>query len=180
MNRRQILRGLGTCLPVGLAGCAGFGSNPDTPEGIEVDIYYPGNPMTDDEEPLKSLDRHDDTPESYQTILKRRSGADERLRDEEEITEIVRNTDFEDSYLLIVVAGWWSSSYDLELTRIERASFGLRVFFRTEEPTIGEVTMDEALHAVVIRVTDDEREVPEEVQVIVDGDESENTELTEG
>ena len=70
-----------------------------------------------------------------------------------------------------MAAGFWSSSYEFELTEIERTSYGLRVSFQRTEPD-GDATMDAAPHSTVIRITDEKTGIPEQVLVQVDGDDA--------
>ncbi|MCH7661582.1 MAG: hypothetical protein IH933_13730 [Euryarchaeota archaeon] len=170
MNRRRALTWVATFTPIGIAGCASFGGNLNTPDGMEIEVYYTGNPIEDTEEAERELDP-ETIPTSYQTVLANRSDAEDRLLHEDELGEFIQETDFGESYLLVVVAGWFPTGTDLELTSIDRVSSDLRVSLETEEPD-GDVPMDLSPLSAVIRVTDDESGLPEDVFMTVDNDET--------
>jgi hypothetical protein len=164
MNRRQFLSGIVT-MPIGMAGCLGTVDDPDTPDGLIFETQHRvGSHLVDDD-----LGPSGERPRSYQTIITNRSTAQERMRDEDEITEFIQETDFDQSYLVVVIAGAWQSGYWLELREIERTEHGIRVSVVTDSPDepVGD---DAAVHSLVIRVTDEESGEPDEVAVEINGE----------
>lgn len=108
-------------------------------------------------------------PRSYQTVLTTRSAARARTSDTDDVVAFVEGTDFEESFLVGVVAGAWPSGYRLELRAIERIEDGVRVSVDVGSPD-GPVGDDAAVHSLAIRITDDERGVPAAVVVEVAGE----------
>jgi len=88
--------------------------------------------------------------------------------DEDEVVEFVDETDFDQSYLIVVVAGAWPSGYWLELGTVERIEDGLRVSVATASPDepVGD---DAAVHSLAIRVTDEQSDVPDRIEVTING-----------
>lgn len=169
MNRRRFLTGVAMG-SVSVAGCLGAGESPALPDGMTVETHHRvGSHLVDD-----GLDPSGERPHSYQTIITDRPTARERMRDgdgnenEDEITEFVAETEFDRSYLIIVVARSWSSQHWLEVQEIERTEDGIHVSITSDsdEPTVD----DAAVHSIAIRITDEESEEPDAVAVSIDGE----------
>lgn len=90
------------------------------------------------------------------------------MRNEEEITDFIHETDFAQSYLVIIDSAAWPSEYWLELARIDRTESGLEIAIVSASPEepVGD---DAAVHSLAIRVTDDNEEVPASIKVTVNG-----------
>lgn len=157
MNRRQFLVG-GTLL--GTVGCLGIGEIPATPDGITVETQHrTGSHLVDD-----GIEPSGEKGRSYQTIIADRSAAQDRMKEAEEITEYVQETNFDQSYLVVIVGAAWQSGYWLELREIERTDRGLRMTIIVASPDepVGD---DAATHSLAVRVTDEQRDIPEEVEI---------------
>ncbi|USZ72475.1 hypothetical protein [Natronosalvus halobius] len=171
MDRRRFLTGVAMG-SVSVAGCLGAGESLDLPDGMTVETHHRvGSHLIDD-----GLEPSGERPHSYQTILTDRSAAQERMRDgnrdenedENETMEFVAETDFDRSYLVVVVARSWSSQHWLEVREIERTEAGIHVSIVTEsdDPTVD----DAAVHSIAIRITDEEGDEPDVVAVSIDGE----------
>ncbi|WP_312908003.1 hypothetical protein [Natronosalvus caseinilyticus] len=180
MNRRRFLTGVAMG-SVSVAGCLGTGESPALPDGMTVETHHRvGSHLADD-----GLEPSGERPHSYQTIITDRSTARERMRDgdggegegknKNEITEFVAETDFDRSYLVVVVARAWSSQHWLEVRDIERTEDGIHVSIASDsdEPTVD----DAAVHSLAIRITD-EGDEPDAVAVSIDDESMGTTENT--
>ena len=145
------------------------GSTTTTPPEMSIDSHHwNGIVLEDNRRVAEEIDWRD-TPNAYRTIITDSADADERLERRDELDEFVRETDFEESYLLIIVAGYWSSDYELAVNEVSRTETGLNVSLETVAPTGGQVD-DEAPYSVVLRVKDERDVIPDEVTVQVDGE----------
>lgn len=164
MNRRQFLSG-GAVMAIGTAGCLGTGATPSIPDGMIVETHHrTGSHLVND-----GVGPSGERPRSYQTIIANQSKARERMKEGDEITEFVQETNFDRSYLVIIVAGAWPSRYWLELRDIERTDRGVRVSVVSASPdeSVGD---DAAVHSLAVRVTDEDSGVPDEVAVEVNSE----------
>ncbi|UTF52520.1 hypothetical protein [Natronosalvus rutilus] len=183
MNRRRFLAGVAMG-SVSVAGCLGARESPTLPDGMTVETHHRvGSHLVDD-----GLEPSGERPHSYQTILTDRSTARERMRGEDgdgnesegeaedEIMEFVAETDFDRSYLVVVVVRSWSSQHWLEVREIERTEDGIHVSIASDsdEPTVD----DAVVHSIAIRITDEEDDEPDAVAVTIDGESMRTAETT--
>lgn len=138
----------------------GIGETPTTPDGMSVETQHRvGSHLVDD-----GIGPSGEKGRSYQTIIPNRSTAQDRMREEDEITEFIQETDFGQSYLVVIVGAAWPSGYWLELREVERTDRGLRmtVVVASPDEPVGD---DAAVHSLAVRVTDEQGDVPEEVEI---------------
>lgn len=128
--------------------------------------YRVGSHLVDD-----GIGPSGERPRSYQTVLTTRSAARARTIDADEVVAFVEGTDFEESFLVVVVAGAWPSGYRLELQDVGRIQDGVRVSVAVDSPA-GPVGDDAAVHSLALRITDEERRVPDAVVVEVAGEQT--------
>lgn len=134
MNRRRFLAGT-AIFSVGSAGCLGSDAESDIADGMAVESHHsPGIVLVDDEQVVERLEL-DDAPVAYHELFTDSETAENRLEDEEQTNAFVGQTYFDESYLLVVVAGYWSSSDELELEGTERTNSALHVEIRTVSRT---------------------------------------------
>lgn len=166
MNRRRFLAGA-TVLPVAVAGCLGRGENPDTPNQMAVESrHWTGIVFEDTKQVAKRLEL-EDKPIAYHEIITDREAAEDRI-EREDGGEFIEEPDFDESYLVVIAAGYWSSSDEFELAEIDRTESGLHVGVRVESPD-DEQLDDLAPHSLAVRVTDEQAVVPDEISIEIDG-----------
>ena len=172
MKRRRLLALSGFGLFTGLSGCgvgrgwcskrrALFSDAPETPVGMTVEtenwpgVIYP----RDRDRPFAVVVTSVAEAKHEVGILK------SNRKDPDPIT-FIEQTNFNDSYLVLV--DWWgsSSSDDLVLDRIERRENGVHVAAKVIEPC-GPSTSDMSAHSLFIRVTDKQENPPEQATVHV-------------
>lgn len=167
MRRRSLLA---TVAATGaFAGCLGDNHSVESGADFTAESHVVGSDYVEDVNV-----RHEGYfPDSYQTLLENRSMADERLESTDEIDEFVNATDFDDAYLLVIVAGTWSGDTDVFVPEVERIEDGFRVEVESEN---GE-QLDDTFRTIILRVTDETADRPERLVVVSDGEESDNTEI---
>lgn len=163
MHRRRFLSGL-AIVPFGLGGCLGTGANSNIPDGMTVETHHRvGSHLVDDE-----IEPSGERPRSYQTIIHSNTVAEERMSDAAEVEEFSKETDFDQSYLVVVVAAAWPSGARLELQEIERSDGGMCVRIVPASPD--EVGDDAAVHSLAIRISEEDAGIPGEVAITIDGE----------
>ena len=165
MNRRGFLAlcGLGIGTAGGYIGRSRYGS-PSTPDGMRVETRHIEKDIFVED---SSRDAAFLGPkEEYQTVLSDRETADREIIDSESTTSFLGETDFEDSYLIVVQNGM-QSEMELVLDAISRREHGLRLDVSIDSPRSG--PDDLRTHSLLVRVTDRDEAVPEEVSVDIEG-----------
>lgn len=174
MDRRRLLALSGLSALTGLSGCAVgrgwcskkralFSNSPDTPAGMAVETKNWGDGLIDP--------RGRDYP--FAVVVTSAAAAKDdvaRLRTNREDYDpetFIDQTNFDDSYLILIQWFGSSSSDDLELSRIERRENGVHVTAEVIEPC-GASTGDMSGHSLFVRVTDERAEAPERATVHVD------------
>lgn len=162
MHRRQLLAGLATTCPIGLAGCLDRFVADRTPNGLTAVSFHRVGCILKD----RCLSPSGPRPRSHQTVITDRAAADRRLVDRDHLPELVDATDFERAYLLVIVVAAWPSGMWLELQAIDRLDDGLRVSVVVQSPDepVGD---DASLHSMLVRVIDEASGVPDRIVVQV-------------
>ncbi|SDQ25679.1 hypothetical protein [Natronobacterium texcoconense] len=176
MYRRPLLAGVPAAVTVALAGCTAVGDRvfsrePTTPSGTTVDTHAEVTDVLED-----GLGYHQTEgdyvggrEDHYWTVVPDQETADERFDREGSIDDFLEATDFETAYLLVVQYGM-QSDRELVFEELERTDDGIHAAFSIETPSVG--GDDYAIHSSVLRITDEEREVPDtdDVTITIDGD----------
>lgn len=165
MNRRSflVLCGLGIGTAGGYVGWRWYHS-PSIPDGMRVETrHIEGDIFTEDSSRVtESLEWQ----EEYQTVISDREAVDREINDDDSITPFLADTDFEDSYLIVVQNGM-QSEMELVLDAISRQEDGLNLDISIDSPRSG--PDDLLIHSLLIRVTDEDEGVPEDVSVDISG-----------
>ena len=164
MKRRRVLAASGGVLFSAVAGClAGDRSSPD---GMEVETRHWVTDILEEglwyqrREREESIDR-------YHELVADETAAQRQIGEDEDVMEFIEETDFTESYL-IVVQNMMQSARWLELREIQRTDRGLDIGVATASPDepYGD---DAAVHSLAIRVTDEHADPPAELHVTIDG-----------
>jgi len=165
MNRRRFLAlgGVGIGAGGGYIGWRWY-SSPSIPDGMRVESQH-------FEKDIVSENSSRDTEflewqEEYRTVLSEREAVNREIIDDVSITPFLDDTDFEDSYLIVVQNGM-QSEMELVLDAISRRRYGLHLDVSIESPRSG--PDDLLTHSLLIRVTDKDEGVPEKVSVDIEG-----------
>ncbi|ELY42351.1 hypothetical protein C495_15142 [Natronorubrum sulfidifaciens JCM 14089] len=105
--------------------------------------------------------------EEYHTVIEDVDTADRELEDIGSVTKFIDETNFNDSYMVIVQNGVQSEP-DLVLDTIKRIENGLKIEISIDYPWFG-VNDDLITHSLLIRITDSKDGVPETVTVDIEG-----------
>lgn len=164
MHRRQYLSLAGVGGVAGLAGCANQITralqSPETPAGMTVETasWSAGFVRDGDHElPYGVVATSRDDAANNLSIGETAYDTDPR--------EFVDQTDFDQSYLILIEAAPGSSTDSLILKRIERRDHGLHVTAKFYRP--GNGANDVSVHSLFIRVTDEKDGPPQEMTVEV-------------
>lgn len=111
--------------------------------------------------------QRDTSVNRYHTLIDGATAARDRIDAEESVTEFVVETDFSESYLIIVQNVMQSARW-LALRRIERRELGLDISVTTVSPDepYGD---DASAHSLAIRITDEQTGTPDDIHVTIDG-----------
>ncbi len=104
--------------------------------------------------------------EQYHIILDDKETAAREIVDVEPITGFIEETDFEESYVLVIQNGMQSQT-ELVLESIRRKSYGLHVEGTINYPRSG--PDDLRIHSLLIRITDGKIEIPRKITVDING-----------
>ncbi|WP_049896460.1 hypothetical protein [Natrialba chahannaoensis] len=173
MERRKFIA-TSSLLSFGVIGCLGREeeTESESPVGMSVESLYRASPLADGE----LANGLSSTPSSYQTVLADRAAAEARLEQHEDVDAFINETDFNESYLVAILAGLWSSPHRLELAAMDRTESGIHAVVETVSPDAGD--HDLAYHGLVLRITDEVAGIPKTVSVEVDGEDAGTTERT--
>lgn len=185
MNRRQFLAAGGFAGTVAVAGCLDMimGSGPTVPDGMSVVTRHTTGKVL--QEPVLRPS-YDADINSYHLLITDLSAAEDWLAPEEpdegpspdpRDISFIEDTAFDQSYIVIVQYGM-QSLRSLELRKIERIDGGIRLTVETVDPDDG-YNDDWTAHSKVIRITDDDEGVPDEVVAEVDGNPTELGEVAD-
>lgn len=165
MNRRQLLAlaGLGVGGPGSyLAWNRYDSSSPRLPNGVTVETrYLTWGAFAD--RTLESGPR-----EVINAVVADPQTVEAELADEASVTSFVDETDFDESFLIVVQTGMQSDP-DLALSAIVRTDDGLHLDVIVDHPRWKGVDDDLTAHSLLVRITDEKAAVPETVTVDVDG-----------
>lgn len=168
MRRRTVLAGSGVALTSLLGGCFALSSSPDDPpslpSGMSVrEAHVPGDVLPDSRERRKRIyDR-----ETVHRLFTERDDATASIASDRAPDDFLAETDFEESFLLVVQYGTQSAKY-LELDRVERDDDGLRFRVVTRlPPSNGSYADDLQIHTLFLAVTDPNAGAPEGLAVTV-------------
>lgn len=152
-------------IPIITSGCVGNGGRQTVPDEMTVETQHRiGSHLVD-----TGIGPSGERPRSEQAIIPDQTTAQQQLKHEDEITDFVEQTDFTQSYIVVVVAAAWPSEYSMEIESIERTDAGVRVSIAISSP--GEAVADDAaVHSLAIRVTDERKNVPDRVTVEINGE----------
>ncbi|WP_233710802.1 hypothetical protein [Natronococcus pandeyae] len=165
MNRRKFL----------VIGGLGFGTggyftwnwyqSPSLPDGMNVDtLYVRGNVFGE-----PSPEDHQVGPrEEHHRIIEDEETAAGEITFGDSAIEFVEETDFDNSYLIIIQTGMQTEP-DLALEAISRTDGGLHLDVTVEHPWWRGVNDDLGTHSLLIRVTDEKDDTPELVSVDIEG-----------
>lgn len=176
MHRRPLLASVSATVAAALAGCTAvvdrtFSRGSTTPSGVTVDTHAEVTDVLED-----GLGYHQTEgdyvggrDDHYWTVVSDRKTADERFDREGSVDDFLEATDFETAYLLVVQYGM-QSDRELVFEELERTDDGIHAAFVTETPSVG--GDDYVIHSSVLRITDEERGVPDTdaVAVTIDGE----------
>lgn len=167
MKRRRILTLIGPSLLAGVAGCptvtSRFSDGPKTPEGMTVETQnWTGGFVHSEgrEKPYAIVVTSAD--EATDKLGRHRSN-----RVEEDPITFIEQTEFADSYLIMVSWCCAPSDASLECSQIERRESGVHVEAEVNEPD-GVGPGDMTTHTLFIRVTDNQEDTPERATIEVD------------
>lgn len=166
MERRNILLSTASVFSVGFAGCSLLktGSSTDRPTlsgGLSVETQRWDGCVLSEMPVCNTADN------GYNTIIPDRTTARNRLIEKSEIDTFIEETDFSESYVLLVQYRMQSVRW-LTLRAIERTETGLRVGVTTESPD-GSYADDAVPHTLAVRITDEKSNGPRRIIVSVDG-----------
>lgn len=165
MNRRHFLAlgGLGIGAAGGYVGWRWYRS-PSIPDGMGVETKHFERDVLSENSPRES--EMLEWQEEYHTTIDNKDAANREIIDNESVTAFVSNTDFEESYLIVVQNGM-QSEMELVLNTISRQENGLHLDITIDSPQSG--PDDLRIHSLFIRITDEKEGVPEEVSVDIEG-----------
>jgi hypothetical protein len=168
MKRRRLVALGGLTTLIGLSGCSDvygrLSGAPETPEGVTVDTQSCGDGVISAEgreEPFALV--ASSTDEAMDGLWMGQTN-----REEYDPAEFIRQTDFEESYLVMVRWCCSSSGDSLALGRIEHQDYGVHIVADIVDAD-GLAPNDMSPHALFIRITDERKETPERATVHVDG-----------
>lgn len=165
MNRRTFLAttGSGFGLAGGYLGWRWYRSSP-SPAELDVETLYVDRDVstTDFSREGESMSYG----EEYHTVVDDSATAERELDDAESVTEFVSDTDFDESYLVVVQNGMQSEP-DLVLDSVRRTDNGITIDVSIDAPRA--VDDDLSIHSLLIRVADAGDGLPETVAVDIDG-----------
>ncbi len=164
MNRRNFLAlgGLGIGAAGGYFGWRWY--SPSRPDGMEVETQHFERDVLSENSSRES--DFLEWKEEYQTTVTDRDAARRELIDSDPVTSFLNNTDFDESYLLVVQNGM-QSEMELVLDGVSRQGDTLHLNVTITSPQGG--PDDLLIHSLLIRVIDEERGVPEDVSVDIEG-----------
>ncbi|MCU4926155.1 hypothetical protein OB905_09195 [Halobacteria archaeon AArc-dxtr1] len=164
MNRRTVLAFVGSSV----ASVGGYSTwswyrqsvqGATTPAGMAVETMYKEDDVRSDQDDVI------DTHTVYETIIETKTAAETTLEQTEAVSAFIADTDFAESYL-VFVQNRMQPKPDLVLDSIVREDGRLQIALGVE--VSGDVPGDSAIHSFLIRITDEEDDVPAEVTVTVD------------
>ena len=177
MERREYLTTISGGSAIILAGCSIIGgedqntknsktprNEPSIPENMTVSQLYDDSNFINNQY-NNSEDRGFEFQEEDWKIFDHESMANEALVEKEEVNEFIEETGFNISYLLLVRNGMQSAP-DLTLQAIERSGDGLLIIISITDNPGGD---DLTIHSLLIRITDQESGVPEEILLEING-----------
>lgn len=156
---------------IAASGCLGWWRNPETPEGVNVETLHRGTNAVDDDEVRREFDMRSAHDAHVELIMDDQSG-EQRLHLDEDTAQFLQETDFDEAYVLVVIAGLWPGRFTLSLNRLERVDSGFHLVIESEEPS-GDIPVDESLHSLLIRITDEQDGIPQRVELTMDGEDVE-------
>lgn len=168
MKRRSVLATSAGIVFSSVAGCLGGAQT--APEGMDVETRHWVADILEEGIWYQRRER-EESVDRYHELIDDETTAQNRIDGGEEVRAFVEETDFAESYL-VVVQNMMQSARWLELQQIERTTQGLDIAVETASPDepYGD---DAAVHSLAIRVTDEQAGTPDELQVTIDGEPTE-------
>lgn len=165
MNRRHFLAlgGLGIGTVGGYIGWR-WHQSPSIPDGMRVETQHFEKDILS-----KNSSRESElleAREEYHSIKANRDAVSRELIDNDSLASFLNNTDFEESYL-IVVQNRMQSDMELMIDTISRQEDGLHLDIIIDAPRSG--PDDSRIHSLLMRITDEEKGIPEEISVDIEG-----------
>jgi hypothetical protein len=165
MHRRTVLASGGVGLASLFGGCSAVGTvvdeSPSVPSGMSTEELH----VVDDVLPESGQRRTPGYKETVSRVFTEGEGANQDISSDEVPTSFLAETDFGESFLVVVQYGRQSATW-LELDRIERTNGGLDIVVDVGEPS-GGYGDDLATHSLLLRITDRRAGVPDHVSAIV-------------
>lgn len=165
MNRRRFLTfcGLGIATAGGYFGWRRY-HLPSIPEGMKVGTQHiEGDIFVED----SSRDsKFLEWQEESQTLITKRKEVNREIIDGESISPFLNDIDFKDSYLIVVQNGM-RSEMELVLDGIFQREYGFHLNVSIDSPRGG--PDDLLTHSLLIRVINEDGEVPEEISIDIKG-----------
>lgn len=127
-------------------------------------MYITGNVFGEPATSEQDLGPH----ETYHRIIETEQRAIDEITFDDSAIDFVNQTNFADSYLIIVQTGMQSEP-DLELEAISRTDDGLYIDVAVEHPWWRGVSDDLVTHSLLIRGTDETGDIPNSVSVDIGG-----------
>ncbi|WP_255171410.1 hypothetical protein [Natrononativus amylolyticus] len=140
-------------------------TEPSVPESMTVETeHWPKDIL---EKGLWYQQREQEEPPSnYYTVIADKKAVGKKIAEDVDAEEFTSETDFDQSYLL-VVQNMMQSARWLELQRINQREEGVDVDVVTESPD-EDYADDATVHSLLIRVSDQTEGVPTELNVTID------------
>lgn len=165
MNRRRVLALLSAGLAA-TAGCQAIGgiTGRRTSDGADMETLYAEEPILEDVD----VDPDETRVELFtaERDLRGRLPREERLSQPEELDAFVDGTDFDESYLAVVLRGGAPRTSTLVLEDAERSDDSIHFEVRVDRSDDFQ-TRDIGFHSLVVRVTRADRPVPDDVTATV-------------
>lgn len=165
MNRRRFLAfcGLGIGTAGGYIGWRWYHS-PSILDGMRAETQHLERDILTEESSRDS--EFLEWQEEHHTIINNMDAANREIIDDDSVTPFLDNTDFEESSVIVVQNGM-QSEMELVLDTISRRENGIHLDITIDSPRSG--PDDLLIHSILIRITDEDGKVPEEVSVDIEG-----------
>jgi hypothetical protein len=166
VNRRELLTGIVSTVPIGLAGCLDL-FDTWTPDDLTAVAPSPGRVHFGG----CCISPSGPRPRTQQTILTDRSTAERRLRTGETLSELIDEPDFDRASLLAIVVAAGPSEVWLGHQDIARLDNGLRVSVVVQSPD-DPVGDDASVHSLLVRLIDEQLGVSDRIVIAVNQQET--------
>lgn len=169
-NRRELLSIIPAGIALGTAGCVASPevSASSTPDGMSIESAHWNGSIFEDVAPHADASITLDEEDVYVAVFTNSDGIRSRLHKEkrlehpDDVERFITQTDFDQSYVVAVKWMGGSRSSILELDEIERTDDGIHIEAVADHGE-GARLRDLSIQTLLVRITDEERGVPEEV-----------------